>query len=145
MTCVTSPQVKIRYLAAPTSSFLLTRSLTLQSTTLLYVWIPEPRMSTEGTKGKSAFGRHSSLLFLLGPYPFPLSHWEIVRADGKSQVRQCFGFYTPGFWSSLAYGSAEEKTQTLPNLRPPMSSGNRAPPCINPLYSFLPVCTSHSD
>ena len=31
----------------------------------------------------------------------------IVRADGKSQVRQCLGFSTAYFGSSLAYESAE--------------------------------------
>ena len=31
------------------------------------------------------------------------------RADGKSQVRQCLGFRTADFGSSLAYESAEEK------------------------------------
>ena len=31
----------------------------------------------------------------------------MARAGTKSQVSQCFGFYTAEFWSSLAYESAE--------------------------------------
>ena len=34
---------------------------------------------------------------------------EIIRADGKSQVRQCLGFCSADFWSSLAYKSAQQK------------------------------------
>ena len=40
---------------------------------------------------------------------------QIIRADRKSQVRQCLGFYTADFWSSLAYESAEQKPKHCPN------------------------------
>ena len=43
------------------------------------------------------------------------------RADRNPGVRQCLGFCTADFLSSLAYDSAE-KTQTLPNLRLSISS-----------------------
>ena len=33
----------------------------------------------------------------------------MIRADGKSQVRQCLSLSTADFWSSLAYDTAEEK------------------------------------
>ena len=33
----------------------------------------------------------------------------ITRADGKSQVKQCFGFCTTDFRTSFAYESAEQK------------------------------------
>ena len=33
----------------------------------------------------------------------------LIRADRKSQVRQCLGFCTTDFWYSLAYESAEQK------------------------------------
>ena len=46
-----------------------------------------------------------------------------TRAVRKSQVRECLGFCTADFWSSLVYKSAEQETQTLPNLTLPISSG----------------------
>ena len=47
----------------------------------------------------------------------------VIGADGKSQIRQCFGFCTADFWSLLAYEFSWTKTQTLPNLRFSISSG----------------------
>ena len=49
-------------------------------------------------------------------------HIQASRADRKSQVRQCLGFCTADFLFSLSYKSAEQKTQTLPKLRLPISS-----------------------
>ena len=53
----------------------------------------------------------------------------IARPDGNSQVRQCFGFCTADSWSSSAYESAEQKTQTLLKMRLPISSANRHARC----------------
>ena len=39
----------------------------------------------------------------------PWSRVRMIRADRKSQVRQCLGLCTADFWSSFAYESAEEK------------------------------------
>ena len=47
------------------------------------------------------------------------------RADSKSHVRQCLGFCTADFWSSLANESAEQKTKhCLTFFRLPASSGD---------------------
>ena len=51
----------------------------------------------------------------------------IGRADRKSWDRQCLNFCKPDFWSLLAHESAEQKTQTLPNFRLPLSSAHRPP------------------
>ena len=44
------------------------------------------------------------------------SSGERDRADRKSKVRQCLGFSTANFWSSLAYESAEQKPCKNPNI-----------------------------
>ena len=41
---------------------------------------------------------------------------------GSLKLGNVWVFSTADFWYSLAYESAEEKTQTLPNLRLPISS-----------------------
>ena len=57
------------------------------------------------------------LIFRRNPFIHPSTSVIISRADRKSQVRQCLGFCTADFCSLLAYESAEQKTQKLPNLR----------------------------
>ena len=37
-----------------------------------------------------------------------------IRADGKSQVRKCLGFFTADYLSSLVYESAEQKPKHCP-------------------------------
>ena len=34
---------------------------------------------------------------------------SVTRGDRKSQIKQCLGFCTADFWSSLTYESAEQK------------------------------------
>ena len=52
----------------------------------------------------------------------------INRADRKSQIGQCLDFSIADFWSSrtMPMPMNQLKTQTLPNLRLPISSGNKA-------------------
>ena len=45
-----------------------------------------------------------------------------IRGIRNPGFRQCLGFCTADFWSSLAYESAEQKNQTLPNSRIPDTS-----------------------
>jgi len=46
----------------------------------------------------------------------------VTRGIRNPGVRQCLGFCTADFLSSLAYESAEQKTQTLPNSKTPDTS-----------------------
>ena len=69
-----------------------------------------PRKSSASSGGHKSFWRCTRVTWSLPNIVVGLC--EIAKsfeADRKSQARQCLGFFTAYFWSSLAYESAEQK------------------------------------